>query len=656
MKIRQALGNIRNVSPDLAEEEIVCIRANREKAVPVLLEYIKLASCVQNQENKDYNAHFYAMYLLAEFRVKEAFNQLIQYLEYDNDSIEYLLGDSITGDFGSILASVATVDDIPRLKNVIENTGLDTFARNAALDALQVLYVEDVFDRDSYITYLQYLLETCHDDPTLLAFIICDCEDAGFRDLLPVIEKLFDKKLVDEQVTDFPFVENTLMYSDEAEAKESLTKNERKLFVSDTIAILKTWYYFSEKFKKDMSAYTKKTPADKKQKNTSSTLNDFEQYIQKNKSLIMLKLLAEEREPEYELEDMLTAKKVDTLRRLGSHYKVANSSKWKKAQLVPLIAEKMQDMDTLKANLTILNAQEWEFFKKAVTVDHLVDEKKSANDIISLYAHGLMSVYYFYSHFYFVVPAQIRQMFINLDREGFSAEKDFTDLLNDYAIAAVNMYGVITQDDFVELFNSQNDRKTNIDEMFGILIRFVFMEYGYVFWDKYIVSNEFEEGDYKDVELYAKIAATRPRFLPDREEFLKRSDWGYVEQTQQLHKLKAYISRSIAEDEMQTDEIVKKFYFFAIREAEQKEYIETIEEYGILLSADKIKVMMSLIYDLSNNVRTWLNNGHTASELGEIAGEHLAPPSNEPIRVIKIGRNEPCPCGSGKKYKKCCGI
>jgi len=22
----------------------------------------------------------------------------------------------------------------------------------------------------------------------------------------------------------------------------------------------------------------------------------------------------------------------------------------------------------------------------------------------------------------------------------------------------------------------------------------------------------------------------------------------------------------------------------------------------------------------------------------------------------KIGRNEPCPCGSGKKYKKCCLI
>ena len=28
----------------------------------------------------------------------------------------------------------------------------------------------------------------------------------------------------------------------------------------------------------------------------------------------------------------------------------------------------------------------------------------------------------------------------------------------------------------------------------------------------------------------------------------------------------------------------------------------------------------------------------------------------QPIKKEKtVGRNEPCPCGSGKKYKKCCG-
>jgi uncharacterized protein len=29
--------------------------------------------------------------------------------------------------------------------------------------------------------------------------------------------------------------------------------------------------------------------------------------------------------------------------------------------------------------------------------------------------------------------------------------------------------------------------------------------------------------------------------------------------------------------------------------------------------------------------------------------------SEPPRNASKIGRNDPCPCGSGKKYKKCCG-
>jgi len=34
--------------------------------------------------------------------------------------------------------------------------------------------------------------------------------------------------------------------------------------------------------------------------------------------------------------------------------------------------------------------------------------------------------------------------------------------------------------------------------------------------------------------------------------------------------------------------------------------------------------------------------------------EKLLKPSR-PTESMKVGRNEPCPCGSGKKYKKCCG-
>jgi uncharacterized protein YecA (UPF0149 family) len=46
----------------------------------------------------------------------------------------------------------------------------------------------------------------------------------------------------------------------------------------------------------------------------------------------------------------------------------------------------------------------------------------------------------------------------------------------------------------------------------------------------------------------------------------------------------------------------------------------------------------------------------------EAAEDHtdMFTPSASKVQTVvndaeKIGRNDPCPCGSGKKYKKCCG-
>ena len=39
----------------------------------------------------------------------------------------------------------------------------------------------------------------------------------------------------------------------------------------------------------------------------------------------------------------------------------------------------------------------------------------------------------------------------------------------------------------------------------------------------------------------------------------------------------------------------------------------------------------------------------------EVSSEPKEKPTRERVRSDKVGRNDPCPCGSGKKYKKCCG-
>ena len=48
-----------------------------------------------------------------------------------------------------------------------------------------------------------------------------------------------------------------------------------------------------------------------------------------------------------------------------------------------------------------------------------------------------------------------------------------------------------------------------------------------------------------------------------------------------------------------------------------------------------------------------------AKPTGEACADATCPlqkkgaPKGQPVRVIKIGRNDPCPCGSGLKWKKC---
>jgi preprotein translocase subunit SecA len=42
--------------------------------------------------------------------------------------------------------------------------------------------------------------------------------------------------------------------------------------------------------------------------------------------------------------------------------------------------------------------------------------------------------------------------------------------------------------------------------------------------------------------------------------------------------------------------------------------------------------------------------------INQAAGQPMTEPVTEPQQSNrKVGRNEKCPCGSGKKYKKCCG-
>ena len=85
-----------------------------------------------------------------------------------------------------------------------------------------------------------------------------------------------------------------------------------------------------------------------------------------------------------------------------------------------------------------------------------------------------------------------------------------------------------------------------------------------------------------------------------------------------------------------------------------KELGAIMEKHNLIFNGEKqAQKFFDLLMLASNNTRTWENKGHTPQEISNILASKRP---KEPVihQPKKVGPNQPCPCGSGKKYKKCC--
>ena len=84
-----------------------------------------------------------------------------------------------------------------------------------------------------------------------------------------------------------------------------------------------------------------------------------------------------------------------------------------------------------------------------------------------------------------------------------------------------------------------------------------------------------------------------------------------------------------------------------------KEGFDMFEELIHSIKEDTCKLMLTIqIRTNEEPKREQVAKPTTASHGGDASEKSV---KKEPRRVKKVGRNDPCPCGSGKKYKKCCG-
>lgn len=94
----------------------------------------------------------------------------------------------------------------------------------------------------------------------------------------------------------------------------------------------------------------------------------------------------------------------------------------------------------------------------------------------------------------------------------------------------------------------------------------------------------------------------------------------------------------------------------SLKEDLTEEKLETIEaDTEVKLEIDWEKLYYNMVAVEAHwlyNLQGW-NNILSEDKRKELQKAFKA--TKTVVKDEKIGRNEPCPCGSGKKYKKCCG-
>ena len=74
-----------------------------------------------------------------------------------------------------------------------------------------------------------------------------------------------------------------------------------------------------------------------------------------------------------------------------------------------------------------------------------------------------------------------------------------------------------------------------------------------------------------------------------------------------------------------------------------------LQEYEVTFEdVQEVNRLAQKVMPAMNSIKLWYNHGYSPKEISELI-------SPKRSGAKKVYPNDPCPCGSGKKYKKCCG-
>ena len=344
--------------------------------------------------------------------------------------------------------------------------------------------------------------------------------------------------------------------------------------------------------------------------------------------------------------ELLSLQTKPTLTDIAKRLDIKGYSKLGKDGLVNLVSAYITDnIDNI---LCELSYKELDLLKK-LAKEELVEYSFSIDNlnlIGGLSSLGVLFKLSIKDNYYLVVPSDIKEGINSLT----SSKKYISNLKErsegiDLIDGLMTHYGLLLGGELYSIITNK-ESKVFKEENLDFYLNYIFRSYE-AFTEGNALIHPFlfsPEDVYEELRVRQTIQynfSNEDFFVSLGKDF--KATWG-----EEVLELKNILSNTKLK-KSDIDSLISQLIFYIKNDMDTQIIVELLTSYSLDLSdkalADSIVNSFSKVF---NNTPIWSLKGLTPLE-------STARQKTTIIKDKEPGRNEPCPCGSGKKYKKCCG-
>ena len=213
--------------------------------------------------------------------------------------------------------------------------------------------------------------------------------------------------------------------------------------------------------------------------------------------------------------------------------------------------------------------------------------------------------------------------------------------LSRYCTALVNLWGIAPAVMVAAVYNQFNNASVSAEEVEAAASCPVV--------DGELIHTNIAEHP-EAIRALRKRQAQYNRYVPTADHIADYLDNNYREKTHEFIAMRDFMVRTFHTKEALATANALHILQFLDTGSDINYLISQLATAGVKFEDDQqFRNFAVLLNKMKSTARFWGYCGHTPDEAANYAHKRGT------VHVYKVGRNDPCPCGSGKKYKKCCG-